>query len=298
VALSISLKDPVFTTIAAILVEVSPPAPAPIERALLRACTDAAHVECGSSTVGPDVTLEARVTWSSSTTVEVRVTAQDGTRPRSRDIVFRPTDGEMERWRAVGLIVASLVTSDEQQSSELVAPTPMKLPRRARNAVWIGIGALVGNGTSAGPPRYGGWLSAGYQIAGLPAFLSLGSSYARAGANDAGIEGQWATFSLGGGLRFESTALRLLVRPGLGVSFQRMAAQSERSFMSGSRWVPATQAALTVCWPSRSVVALSLGALGSFASGATGVREGGVAVASFPSLGYALTLGVEAGFSN
>jgi hypothetical protein len=200
------------------------------------------------------------------------------------------------------LVVASLVTSDEAPAPELESEKAMKLPRRPRNDVWIGLGGLLGNGTSPGPLRYGGWLAAGYQIAGLPAFVSLGSSYALAAENASGIKAEWATFSLGGGARIESKPLRLLVRPGLEVSFQRMAAQSGRhpnfAPTSGSRWVPATQAVLILCWPSHSSVALTAGAVGSFASGATGVRDNGEEVASFPSLGYALTLGVEAGFWN
>lgn len=248
-------------------------------------------------------TPTARVTWSSPTTADVEVTSQDGVHRRVRHIAFRPSDAEMERWKALGLVVASLVTTEEGSAPrEVGSDKAMRLPRRARNDVWMGLGALLGNGTRPGPLRYGGWLSAGYQVAGLPAFVSLGSSYALEGANANGIRAQWATFSIGGGARLESTPLRLLVRPGLEVSFQRMSAQSEKhpdlAPTSGSRWVPATHAVVTLCWPAHSAIAVTLGALGSFATGATGVRDNGVEVASFPSFGYALTLGIEAGFSN
>jgi hypothetical protein len=283
---------------------VSPPAPAPeLEGALVRACTEAAHRECGISAPGAEAPPTARITWSSESTADVEVTSQDGTQRRVRHITFRPTDREIERWQALGLVVASLVTTEEGSAPvELEPAKPMTLPRRAHNAVWVGLGALVGNGMSPGPLRYGGWLRAGYQIAGSPAFVSLGSSYAIASENANGIEGQWATFSLGGGGQLEWAALRLFVRPALEVSFQRMSAGAVQGTAvgptSGSRWVPATQAVLSLCWPARSSVALTLGGVGTFATGATGVRSGGAEVASFPGLAYALTLGIEVDFSN
>jgi hypothetical protein len=136
----------------------------------------------------------------------------------------------------------------------------------------------------------------------LPAFVNLGTSYALMPENESSVKAEWATFSIGGGALLESTALRLLVRPGLDVCFQRMSAQSERNPAlaptSGSRWVPATQLALTLRWPARSSVAATFGASGSFATGATGIRDNGTEVASFPSIFYALSLGIEAGFRN
>jgi hypothetical protein len=282
---------------------VSPPAPdVVLERVLVSACSEAAHDECVISGTGAPATSAARVTWSSTSVADVEVTLHDGRR-HVRHMEFRPSDGEQERWQALGLVVASLVTADERPAPTKPEPdTAMKLPRRTRNAVWIGLGTLLGNGMRPGPLRYGGWLEAGYQIAGLPAFVGLGSSYALAGANANGIRGQWATFSVGGGARLESTALRLLVRPGLSVAFYRLSAQSEKhpdlAPTSGSRWVPATQVSVTLRWPARSIVGVTLGALGGFATGATGVHDEGREVASFPSLSGTLTLGIEAEFEN
>jgi len=262
---------------------------------MTRACSDA--VRPGTCTTAPsDSEATAHVHWASDTIVDVTLKSADGALS-SRRIVFRQDDAESDRWQAIGLVVASLSTGDGGEPPHDARPRVVLPPRRA---VWIGVGALAGNGIHPGPARYGGWLRAGYQIASLPAFVSLGIGYAVSPTTGSRVTPDWAAFSTGGGAMLESKSLRLVLRPALEVAIERVEARSNALAVptSGSRWLSATQASFTVTWPAHEPVAAVAGAMAAFATGATGIRAGGAEIASFPALSYAGLLGIEVSFSN
>jgi len=222
-----------------------------------------------------------------------------------RKVAFRTEDAELDRWQALGLVVASLVTT-EARPGEPTPGKPAPLPpsrdavaRAAERAVWIGVGGLAGNGLGHGPARYGGWLRAGYQIRRLPVFVALGTSYALA-APSAGVRPEWASLSLGAGALIELRKLRLGLRPAFELALEHIAARSEapvsEGSSSGSRSLAASQAVLEITWPTGAPVALDVAGLAAFATGATGIRVAGSEVESFPAVAYAVMLGIDIEF--
>jgi hypothetical protein len=100
-----------------VAVEIVAPAQAPVmERALLDACS--ATVRSGTCELASEATDEPRIAsvtvrWSDPSERSVRVDVTgvepDGTAVRLRVLTFKDTDAIVERWRSVGLTIATLV---------------------------------------------------------------------------------------------------------------------------------------------------------------------------------------------
>ncbi|HYQ17585.1 MAG TPA: hypothetical protein VEQ58_17550, partial [Polyangiaceae bacterium] len=173
-----------------IVVEVYAPPPRPAElTALIAACTRAAAPnECVSS--------DAK---SVDAPLGVAIVRRDGERARielgmrtapsaawsTQDLIFQSGDDELERYRAIGFAIGTLVARQAEpepapKAAEpapplpppLVAPTSEPAPRvespktepaptrRGSRSAWLDAGGNVGLGLVPGPPRAGGTLRA------------------------------------------------------------------------------------------------------------------------------------------
>jgi hypothetical protein len=103
---------------AAVVVEIAPKdAASPYAGTLLAACTGAVRVPAGCVVEGKTERVRpaavAIVSWSDAERRKVRIEVGTESAERSqwvaRDISFQPSDQEVERWRSVGLLIASLV---------------------------------------------------------------------------------------------------------------------------------------------------------------------------------------------
>src|SRR5664279_2629453 len=103
-----------------VMVEIAPPEPpADLARALVDACSAAVRVGSCSRAEGgmaaaviPKGTAAATVRWETAdgrrVQIEVGVAGEGQTAGRGRSIEFAATDPLVERWRSVGLTIATL----------------------------------------------------------------------------------------------------------------------------------------------------------------------------------------------
>jgi hypothetical protein len=241
----------------------------------------------------------ASVAWTSPDEAEVEVRAP-GHATESRRVVFRPEDRDPDRFRAIGLVVAAAVGN---RGEEPPAPEPKDAvphPRTVRQTTaWIAVGVLGGRGLAPGPPRYGGWLRAGYDLPGIriPVFISLGIGYTVGARDDAGLRPSWTAMDAGAGLVLNLAALDLSVRPRIGVLLERVGVDAFDAHTgradAGSRWLAGTGAGLNLTWPAGATVSALVGADLRFLSGGTSLHVDRDYVASFPALSYDFSLGVQ-----
>lgn len=278
-------------TIAAILIAVSPPAPAPpLARTLAESCSAAARpLRCEILEEGSTRVPTATVRWDSPTHARVDARAKAAT----RSVEFRPEDPEGDRWQALGLVVASLLEGPDARPLEEAVARP---PRPGRRAIlWMNGGAAVGQGLEPRSPRVEGWLGGGYRLHPVPIYVGVGAGVGVA-SGPADLTATWTTFSAQVGMDFIARPLDLGLRPHLGLLSERIVAEVSRgptTGTSGSRWLDGAALGAEVVWPVRSVLSLVVGADASWLSGATAVRLDDRKIASFPALGYRAFLGVQ-----
>jgi hypothetical protein len=289
--------------IAPIVIEVSPPAPdAARAVALTGACSEGAKPRaCELRPAESDAPADARVVWESATTavIEVRDGSPSG---RTRRISFHEEDRAEDRFRAVGLVVASLLA--EPTASVVPAttapPSPPPEPRGPRlPTAWIDAGAEMGRGLSPGPPRYGAALHGAYRLPSLPAFVGLGVAFDVAPRSD-GVRATWTTCSIGAGLIALVRQPSIAIRPRVDVLFERLAADlagAPPATGSGARWIDGAALSVLAAWPAGAPVAGVVGAGASLVSGGTAVHVDGDKIASFPAVGYGAFLGIEVALS-
>jgi hypothetical protein len=239
--------------------------------------------------------------WESPTTAVIEV---DGGEPsgRTRRIVFREEDRDQDRFRAVGVVIASLL-ADSDPVAPPVPPSaapPARTTRVQRVAIaWLTAAARIGSGLSPGPVRYGAALHGAYRLSSSPLFVGLGVAFDAAPRGSAGVRATWTTGAIGAGLVVPVPALALAIRPEVDVVLQRLAADlagAPAATASGARWVDGTAASVELVWPEGSPVAAILGADARFLSGGTAVHVDAGKVGSFPALGYGAFLGLELAF--
>jgi hypothetical protein len=250
-----------------VVVEVSPPnPPAPLLQALVSACS--ASIKDGRCEASPEpegehapTTAIAIVRWKDSAEgsvgIEVAIRQKDA-RPewQSRTLVFGASDVRVERWRAVGLTIATLAGElasfaalPEEPTGAVTGPPepsvpatgavaqppapdsasdgPAKASPRASRASdpeppgpWLGAGAFGAPGVGSGV-QLGGYLEGGFQTA-SPVFarLTFGVSGQPGGADSADIG--WITGSAAVGLTLRAGAVSF--RPRAGMRMERLGA--------------------------------------------------------------------------
>lgn len=210
----------------------------------------------------------AVVSWkekkNKSVLVEVGLDLDGATRWLSRRIEFQPLDGVAERWRVVGLTVATLVgdLEDAQLKEEregdsppeaatappvaaaAVQPEPVPPPAapviksvpkqpvtpeaippaQTRQQEMLWAGSL-GAATNPQIPRFGGWLR-GLAFPERRWFPTLALSYSLRPTDERGLSVSWAGISAGGGVRFGVPALRLQSRLRVELLVERVTASA------------------------------------------------------------------------
>lgn len=146
-----------------VAVEIAPARPADERKlfALLRACSRAlpagACEEAGSSQQEPAAL--ARVNWDASGSASVTVRLRDGEHDLARELSFSSGDPELQRWRSVGLIIATIVDELRVQSKTEQAATG----QGGSSAAGTGDARPTATARAAPPPR-----PAAAQAAALP----------------------------------------------------------------------------------------------------------------------------------
>ncbi len=268
-----------------VAVDIAPSdAPPAMAEALLAACSTA--LRRGSCRpvggVKPDEwsAATAVIVWDEAdASVRVAVKVEHSSDPTvlNRRLSFTSSDARIERWRAAGLTVASLVGEIEEQhdarseaalqsAGATEGPTPSsKLlpPPPASNAVrqgWLGLAATLAPGATAETVRVGGKLEAGFALA-APIYVLAAFDYAFSAGDTLGFETQWMTLRAGAlySERVSSSSLAL------GLSAEVLAQRIEASAVapggteSGSQWDPGVAIGVRAGLPHASNWSFSTG---------------------------------------
>jgi hypothetical protein len=297
----------------------------PLADALVRTCSaSVADGRCvlASDREEPDATAVAIVRWVDPderiAEVSVGLRAPENARWMSRRVEFHRTDDARERWRAVGLVIATLVGESHRAAEESPQPPPPAPPPpptridtaserarppapsspRAREIGWIDGGAAL-------DPGFGGWLHAGGWLRGslrpssLPAFVLVAGRYAAA-PTDRNLSQQWAEVSAGVGGFAPIGALPLRVEFHVGAVAQLLHAHASDPTTgasdASSRWIVGARLASELAWNASASWAL-VGALevNVFAS-RTNVRVEGQPRGTDPTAGVGALVGARALF--
>ena len=215
-----------------VLVEISPPdRPAALSHVLVDACSSTVRegkCSLASDTDAPAASALAIVRWTDHDELEaqVQVGLREGktTEWQSRTLHFVDTDLRIERWRSVGLTIATLVgetAKAHQQSAPRekrprpdVAAAPPKAaspptrssesgpPELEQQRIWVNVSAFTGPGLGEGDLRVGGRLEAGWRPSRLPLVLSPGVAYAVRPEDDQGLSARWLNVGISAGWTF------------------------------------------------------------------------------------------------
>jgi hypothetical protein len=305
---------------APVVVEVYAPQPSTPELAvLLAACSRAATPhECVSS--------EAK---SAEAPLGVAIVRRDGDRARielglrsvvsaqwsTRDLVFQAGDDELERYRAIGFAIGTLVARETEPpppppTAEPAppapplrvtppAPVPVKerpastQPRLAR-AAWVDATGSVGLGLIPGPPRAGGSLRAALELVPRGAFAVVEGGYAERNG-DSLLRVRWLSGALGVGhplapnLRWFGVDVRLL----FALERISLSAQRDSSVDDAARWKAGVTAAIDGHWDFAPPVGLVVSAATFVDPVRTLVHVAGEDAGETPPLGLSGFLGVR-----
>jgi hypothetical protein len=303
---------------APIVVEVYAPQPRPQELAvLIAACSRAAAPnECISSDVK-----------SSEASLGVAIVRRDRDRARielglrsapnaewsTRDLVFQPGDDELERYRAIGFAIGTLVARQAEPEPKAVAarpeppPPPEKKPLEpalaepapsaptpGRRSAWLDATGSVGLALIPGSPRVGGTLRAATELVPRSFFAVVEGGYSER-LTDPSFRADW--LSLGAGLGHPlvphpssvGADLRLL----LAVERMSVTATEGGQQASDSRWKPGVTAALDGHWRLSPPVSLVLSVATFIDPKRSEVRSSGRTIGETPAVGLTGFVGLR-----
>jgi hypothetical protein len=288
----------------------------PLAETLLKACSEGvAEGRCilGTEREEPDVVAVAIVTWEDErrvVTVAVGRRRSERAEWLKRRLEFKSADALKERWRAAGLVIATLVGEAQRQEREAAAgaeaspsssapekkkeeappappraPAPASTPREAgatptqaprREIAWLDAGASVDPGVGDGWFRWGGWIRAAVRPSSLPLFVAAGGRYSGMPSDDRGLALRWASASLGVGTFVDLSPLRLEVRAdGLVQLVHARAVDATGASDASQRWTFGARLGGDVVWAFAPMWALVGGAEAAFLSSGTAVHVGG-----------------------
>ncbi len=265
--------------------------PAAMAEALLAACTSALRRgTCRATSAvasNEETPTTAVIVWDEAdASVRVVVEVRRGADPRvmERRLSFADGDARIERWRAAGLTVASLVgevgeqervsaeaesaagTSEEDDSgSELSL-----LSHRASSAslafsgrqAWIGLAASLAPGATTESARLGGRMEAGFALS-APVYGLAAFDYAFGAGGSRDLETRWMTLRAGG--LYASQLSSIGADAEWGVSAELLAQRVEASAValegseSGFRWDPGVALGVRGGWRASSLWSFSAG---------------------------------------
>jgi hypothetical protein len=290
---------------------------------LITACSRAATPnEC--------ITSDAR---SADPPLGVAIVRRDGDRARievglrnvssaewsTRDLVFQPDDDELERYRAIGFTIGTLVSAQvpppEPASPSKAATEPPRAPQpaatetdgrasppawrlttppqRAR-ATWLDVAGGVGLGLVPGSPRVGVALRAASELA-PSGFFGVGEVGYAERPGDASLRVRWLSLALGVGhplvprlraLRLDARLLFVLERMSLAV------VEDERADGT-ARWKPGLGGAIDAYWEASPPLGLVVSAVTHVDPARTAVRVEGDQAGETPAVGLGGFIGLR-----
>jgi hypothetical protein len=302
-----------------VVVEVYAPQPRPQELAvLLAACTRAAAAhDCISSDVK-----------SSEPPLGVAIVRHEGDRARielglrgvvsaewsTRDLTFQPGDDELERYRAIGFAIGTLVarevdpapsppetkaapptrTVPPSRPAPLTRRPPPAAPRRYARATWLDVSGSVGLGLIPGPPRVGGSLRAASEIVARGAFGVAETSYAER-IDDPSLRVRWLHMAVGVGHPLAPTlrSLGVQVRLMLGLERMELTAIDGTRSAGASRWKPGLAGAIDAHWDVALPVSVVVSAVSFIDPERTVVKVGGEPAGETPAFGLSGFIGLR-----
>jgi hypothetical protein len=215
-----------------VLIEISPPdQPAELSQVLVDACSSTVRegkCSLASDAGAPAGSALAIVRWIDQdelgALVQVGLRKGKTTNWQSRSLRFVDTDLRVERWRSIGLTIATLVGETakshqdaapraERSPQDLAAALPPPKadsppnqdsgqPGDERQRIWVNVGAFAGPGLGEGDLRVGGRLEAGWRPSRLPLVLSPGVGYAVRPEDDQGLSARWLRVGVTAGWAF------------------------------------------------------------------------------------------------
>ncbi len=297
---------------APVVVEVYAPQPHPQELAvLLAACSRAAaphdcitsDVKSAESPLG--VAIVRRV--GDRARIELGLRSVVSAEWSTRDLVFQPGDDELERDRAIGFAIGTLVarqveptppapaeTNTAPTAPVIRAPRPaaapkqraMPTPRPRPRATWIDVAGSVGLGLIPGPPRVGGSLRAASEIVPQGAFAVAETGYAER-IGEPSLRVRWLHVAAGMGHPLAPTLRSLGVEVRLMLALERMAFTAVEGTRSAgaARWKPGVTGAIDAHWDVALPVSVIVSAATFIDPEHTVVHVGGDQVGETPALG-------------
>lgn len=310
---------------AAIVIEITATdASSPYTAALLEACTrgSRANVPCLLPSEG-DATppaMVAVVTWEGTErrAVQVQVGAHRTAGPEwsNRHLTFNESDAEVERWRAVGLVIATLageVFEAEPARALPPEPAPKKQPEPARpsppaaapdtrSPAWtLQAGAELARGSGNSLSAYGASLRITRQL--LPRFLFATASarYELEPTTSTGVQlsWAWATLGLGASVPLVGTNLSFegRVEPALGSARAALAHPAPGTgAQSGTLFALREGAGLVWWWSEWLGVDVSADAFEISRRTVVRDQNGSRDVARVEPFGWSTAIGLRVGF--
>lgn len=311
----------------AVVIEIAAPdAASPLAATLAQACTGAsAEGPCVLSSSGADGAAPraiAIVTWSAGDRRSVRIELgrklPAGPRWISRELSFKPEDAEIERWRATGLVIATLASGAESEEPAAPPPrpaaeparpapradraarppAPLHAPREAPSpvAIWLDAGAGAGPALDDGTWRVGPAARATVAFARVPVLALASFRYSVRPTDERGVAIRWTSISLGAGGHVAPVAvLRLdarleLVAESIDAAVTDPATGAEDS---GGRWVAGGRAGIDAAWMPLPSLGVTAGVDATLVRSGTVVRVERAPLARAAPLAIGPTLGLR-----
>lgn len=304
---------------ALLVVVVVKPDPAPEQaQALEAACSDALEGTCtlqsNTEEQSPDAVAIVSVDAQRSQAI---IQLGQGQRARQdwrrRTLDFAPEDESIERFRAIGLTIATMA-GEAQQARDTVprsdttaaptnsepppeaispAPPPAEPPEAPRSFPWlvVAVSALGGPGLDQGPWRAGASVRSSLRFWSPPLEPTASASYAGMLGDHRGLRATWTRCTLGLSLAYTRWDVRTAAH--VEGALEGLHALQREPADSGSRWVFGVMMGADVAWPASGLLGAYFHADLLSLEGGTTLTSGGERLASSPGNTYSLGVGVQ-----
>lgn len=233
----------------------------------------------------------------------------------TRDLVFQAGDDELERYRAIGFAIGTLVARE----SEPASPPPVEAPAAAAppasappkpqtrvaerpraptfhppRAAWVDVSGGVGLGLVPGPPRAGGSLRAALELVPRGVFGLVEGGYAER-SGEPSLRVRWLSAAIGVGHPLAPNLRSLGVDVRLSLTLERLSftAVGPSYDDDAARWKPGVTAAIDGHWDVAPPVSLVISAATFIDPKRTVINVGGVQAGETPALGLSGFIGVR-----
>lgn len=275
----------------------------------------------GSEREDEQAAAVAIVTWAGPDQLEARIEVGKRKAVRAewltRSVAFRPEDQRIERWRAVGLSIATLVgetlhlapappppVEDEKpepppppiasppRTEAPIAETPRPQPR-----AWIDLGGLLGQGLDTGSWRRGGTLRGGWIVGPRPLFVTGSARYEATPSDASRVSLVWWSGSLGAGALFvfARDIVWLDVRGEVVARFLQASVDTPGATDSASRAVLGARTSIDLAWMPTSFLGV-VGTTEAMWANGTVVQLRGAPIGRESPLGFAFGIAARAVF--